>query len=178
MVMEERISSVIVTRNTDDKRISTYALCIALLAIISFVNFFLITFVSLPKPIYDVLTTFDYAIALIFLANFVYHFIRTPKKWAYMRTWGWLELLSGVPNPYFSIARIVGVARVVLVLRKMRYKELERSITKHPARSTLVATGFLTFLVIVTGSALVLKFEANALNANIHTGGMLSGGQW
>jgi hypothetical protein len=66
--MEERISPFITTGNTDDKRISTYALCIALLALISFVNFFILTFVSVPKPIYEVLTTFDFSIALILSA--------------------------------------------------------------------------------------------------------------
>src|SRR5207244_11789480 len=57
--------------------------------------------------------------------------------------WGWLDLLSGVPIPFFSIARIVRVARVAVVVRRMRYKDVERSITKHPARSTLIGSGFL-----------------------------------
>ena len=169
--MGKRISTVIATRNPDDKRISTYALCIALLAIISFINFFLLTFVPLRASIYDVLRNFDFVVALIFLADFIYRLIRAPKKWEYMRTWGWLDLLSGIPLPIFSIARIVRVARVIYILRKMRYKDVERSITKHAAKSTLIATGFLVFLVIVTGSALELNFEANSLHANINTGG-------
>jgi voltage-gated potassium channel len=169
--MEDRIGTVITTRSTGDKGISTYALCIGLLAVISFINFFLLTFVSLPASIQEILKTFDYGVALIFLADFVYRFLRAPKKWAYMRTWGWLDLLSGVPLPFFSIARIVRVARVIRAVRKMRYKDVERSITKHPARSTLIATGFLAFLVIVSGSALVLTFEANTPHANIVTGG-------
>jgi voltage-gated potassium channel len=171
MDMEDRVSTVITARNTGDKRIGTYALCIALLAVISFVNFFLLTFVPLSPSIKQILTVFDYVVALIFLADFVFRFLRAPKKWAYMRTWGWLDLLSGVPIPFFSIARIVRVARVAVAVRKMRYKDMERSITKHPARSTLIATGFLTLLVVVAGSALELQFEVNAPHANIHSGG-------
>ncbi len=171
MDMEDRVSTVITARNTDDKRIGIYALGIALLAVISFVNFFLLTFVPLPPSIKQILTVFDYGVALIFLADFVVRFLRAPKKWAYMRTWGWLDLLSGVPIPFFSIARIVRVARVAVVVRRMRYKDVEHSITKHPARSTLIATGFLTLLVVVAGSALELQFEANAPHANIHSGG-------
>ena len=53
----------------------------------------------------------------------------------------------------------------------MRYKDVERSITKHPARSTLIGTSFLALLVVVAGSALELQFEANAPHANIHSGG-------
>ena len=40
MDMEDRVSTVITARNTGDKGISIYALGIALLAVISFVNFF------------------------------------------------------------------------------------------------------------------------------------------
>ena len=104
-------------------------------------------------------------------AFFVVRFLRAPKKWEYMRTWGWLDLLSAVPIPFFSIVRIVRVARVAVAVRKMRYKDVERSITRHPARSTLIATGFLALLVVVAGSALELQFEANAPQANIHSGG-------
>lgn len=169
--MEDRVSVVTATRNADDKHIGIYALGLALLAVVSFVNFFFLTFVPLPVSIRQILTTFDYVVALIFLADFVFKFLRAPKKWAYMRTWGWLDLLSGVPLPFFSIARIVRVARVAVAVRKMRYKDVERSITKHPARSTLIGTSFLALLVVVAGSALELQFEANAPHANIHSGG-------
>lgn len=169
--MEDRVSVVTATRNADDKHIGIYALGLALLAVVSFVNFFFLTFVPLPVSIRQILTTFDYVVALLFLADFVFKFLRAPKKWAYMRTWGWLDLLSGVPLPFFSIARIVRVARVAVAVRKMRYKDVERSITKHPARSTLIGTSFLALLVVVAGSALELQFEANAPHANIHSGG-------
>ena len=169
--MEDRMSTVLTTRNLDYKRISTYALCMALLALISFINFFLLTFVPLPAQIHNVLTRFDILVALIFLADFFFRLIRVSKKWQYLRTWGWLDLLSGIPYPVFNIARVARFVRVVFVMRKMRLQEVESSITKHPARSTLIGTGFLTFLVVVIGSALVLKFEEFAPHANIVTGG-------
>src|SRR5438552_15925778 len=97
MDMEDRVSTVITARNTGDKGISLYALCIALLAVISFVNFFLLTFVPLPPSIKQILTTFDYVVALIFLADCVVRFLRAPTKWAYLVTGGWLALLTGVP---------------------------------------------------------------------------------
>ncbi len=157
--MEERINQVITKRNPDDKHISIYALCIALLAITSFINFLLITFVPLPASIKQILTEFDYGVALIFLVDFLFRLLRAPKKLEYMRTWGWLDMLSAVPIPFFSIFRIVRVIRVAITLRKMRLKDVERSITKHPARSTIIATGFLAFLVMVSGSAIMLAVE-------------------
>jgi len=169
--MEDRISTVLTTRNPDDKRISTYALCMALLALISFFNFFLLIFVPLPAQIRDVLNLFDILIALIFLADFFFRLVRVSNKWQYLRTWGWLDLLSGIPYPIFNIARVARFVRVVFVMRTMRLQQVESSITKHPARSTLIGTGFLTFLVVVIGSALVLKFEEFAPHANIVTGG-------
>jgi voltage-gated potassium channel len=169
--MEERINQVITKRNPDDKYISIYALCIALLAITSFINFLLITFVPLPADIKQILTEFDYGVALIFLVDFLFRLLRAPKKLEYMRTWGWLDMLSAVPIPFFSIFRIVRVIRVAIMLRKMRLKDVERSITKHPARSTIIATGFLAFLVMVSGSAIMLAVEKGDPSANIRTGG-------
>ena len=169
--MEERINQVITKRNRDDKHISIYALCIALLAITSFINFLLITFVPLPAAIKQILTVFDYGVALIFLVDFLFRLLRAPKKLEYMRTWGWLDMLSAVPIPFFSIFRIVRVIRVAITLRKMRLKDVERSITKHPARSTIIATGFLAFLVMVSGSAIMLAVEKGDPSANIRTGG-------
>ena len=169
--MEERINQVITKRNPDDKHISIYALCIALLAITSFINFLLITFVPLPASIKQILTEFDYGVALIFLVDFLFRLLRAPKKLEYMRTWGWLDMLSAVPIPFFSIFRIVRVIRVAIMLRKMRLKDVERSITKHPARSTIIATGFLAFLVMVSGSAIMLAVEKGDPSANIRTGG-------
>ena len=169
--MEERINQVITKRNTDDKHISIYALCIALLAITSFINFLLITFVPLEASIKQILTEFDYGVALIFLVDFLFRLLRAPKKLEYMRTWGWLDMLSAVPIPFFSIFRIVRVIRVAITLRKMRLKDVERSITKHPARSTIIATGFLAFLVMVSGSAIMLAVEKGDPSANIRTGG-------
>ena len=169
--MEERINQVITKRNPDDKHISIYALCIALLAITSFINFLLITFVPLPADIKQILTEFDYGVALIFLVDFLFRLLRAPKKLEYMRTWGWLDMLSAVPIPFFSIFRIVRVIRVAIMLRKMRLKDVERSITKHPARSTIIATGFLAFLVMVSGSAIMLAVEKGDPSANIRTGG-------
>ncbi len=118
-----------------------------------------------------VLNLFDVLVALIFLADFLFRLVRVSKKWQYLRTWGWLDVLSGIPYPIFNIARVARFVRVVFVVRTMRRQDVESSITKHPARSTLIATGFLTFLVVVIGSALVLNFEEVAPHAMIITGG-------
>jgi voltage-gated potassium channel len=169
--MEDRMSTLLTTGNPEGMRISTYALCMALLALISFINFFLLTFVPLPAQIHVVLNLFDVLVALIFLADFFFRLIRVSQKWQYLRTWGWLDLLSGIPYPVFNIARVARFVRVVFVVRKLRLQDVESSITKHPARSTLIGTGFLTFLVVVIGSALELKFEEFAPHATIITGG-------
>src|SRR5438874_8588681 len=129
--MEDTFSTMITKRSTNDKRISTYALCMAMLALISFINFFLLIFVPLPAQIHNVLTLFDILVALIFLADFFFRLIRVSKKWQYLRTWGWLDLLSGIPYPVFNIARVARFVRVVFVMRKMRLQDVQSSITKH-----------------------------------------------
>ena len=74
------MTTLLTTKNPDDKRISTYALCMALLALISFINFFLLIFVPLPAQIHDVLNLFDILIALIFLADFFFRLVRVSNK--------------------------------------------------------------------------------------------------
>jgi hypothetical protein len=64
------------------------------------------------------------------------------------------------------VSRFVSKSGQLLTPRQ----DVESSITKHPARSTLIATGFLTFLVVVIGSALVLNFEEVAPHPAIITG--------
>jgi len=169
--MQDRMNAILTTGNPDDMRINTYTICMALLALISFINFFLLTFVPFPAQIHGVLNLFDVLIALIFLADFFFRLIRVSKKWQYLRTWGWLDLLSGIPFPIFNIARVARFVRVVFIVRKMRLQDVESSITKHPARSMFIGTAFLTFLVVVIGSALELRFEEFAPHATIVTGG-------
>ena len=171
MNMEDRMSNLLTTGHSEGMRINTYTLCMALLALISFINFFLLTFVPLPAQINVVLHFFDVLVALIFLADFFFRLVRASKKWQYLRTWGWLDLLSGIPFPIFNIARVARFVRVVFVARTMRLQDVESSITKHPARSMLIGTGFLTFVVVVIGSALELRFEEFAPHATIITGG-------
>jgi voltage-gated potassium channel len=158
-------------RQSYDRRISTYNLCMALLAIISFISFCLIALAPLPDPILTVLRIFDYAVGLIFLADFIFRFIRAPVKWTYLRSWGWLDLLSGIPLPVFSIARMGRLVHVALILRKMRLQDVKRSISSHPARNTLIATAFLSLIVVVIGSTAELALERGHPGANITEGG-------
>jgi voltage-gated potassium channel len=171
MKMEDQMNILLSTGNPEGMRINTYAICMALLALISFVNFFLLVFVPLPAQIHMVLNLFDVLVALIFLADFFVRLVRVSKKWQYLRTWGWLDVLSGIPFPIFNLARVARFVRVVFVLRRMRRQDVQSSITRHPARSTLIGTGFLTFLVVLIGSAVVLHFEEFAPHATIVTGG-------
>src|SRR5215831_3602143 len=159
MKMEDQMNMLLTTGNPEGMRINTYTICMAVLALISFINFFLLVFVPLPAQIHAVLNLFDVLVALIFLADFFFRLVRVSKKWQYLRTWGWLDLLSGIPYPIFNIARVARSVRVFFVMRTMRRQEVESSITKNPARSVLIGTGFLTFLVVVIGSAVELKFE-------------------
>src|SRR3712207_4523622 len=39
----------------------------------------------------------DYVICLIFFGDFVYSLYRAPRKWHYLTTWGWIDLLSSIP---------------------------------------------------------------------------------
>jgi len=39
----------------------------------------------------------DFAICILFFIDFVYSFATAPDRLKYMRTWGWIDLVSSIP---------------------------------------------------------------------------------
>ena len=55
----------------------------------------------------------DAAVCAVFFIDFLANLWRAPDKWRYMRTWGWIDLLSSVPAINFlRIGRIARLLRI------------------------------------------------------------------
>jgi voltage-gated potassium channel len=106
----------------------------------------------------------DAVVCLFFLGDFVYTLANAADKWRYLRTWGWIDLLSSIPAiDVFRWGRTARVLRVLRVLRSVKSaRVLAQYFAGHRAESTALATALFTFLLVVVGSIAVLEFEVPA----------------
>jgi voltage-gated potassium channel len=118
----------------------------------------------------EVLDYADYAVCALFLADFVYCLWRTPNRWRYFITWGWLDLLSSIPTLQMTRwGRAARVARICRVLRGLRAtKLLITLILRRKAESSFLAVSLVALLLIVFSSIAVLHFERDPAS-NIKT---------
>ena len=126
--------------------------------------------VPLTPKTREILDYADYAVCVVFFADFVISMLRAPNRLAYFFTWGWLDLLSSIPM--ISIARWGRVARVVRIFRILRglraTKLLAMLVIRGRAQSAFLAASLVALLLIVFCSIAVLNFET-AAESNIRT---------
>ena len=132
------------------------ALCVVALGAILAQNAF-----RLDPEIERVLHYADFAICVAFLFDFFVTLWRTPDRWRYFRTWGWIDLISSIPT--FDVARwgrLARVARLLRILRALRATRVLRKVMSQQRRqSTSFAAAFIAFLLILGASTAILHFE-------------------
>ena len=128
------------------------------------------TAVTLDPQIRLVLEYADYAVCMIFFADFVVSMWRAPSRLRYFATWGWLDLLSSIPT--VSVARWGRIGRVLRVFRVLRglraTKLISTVILRKRAQNTFLAAALLALLLVVFCSVAILEFET-APESNIKT---------
>ncbi len=112
----------------------------------------------------------DLLVCLIFFIDFLINLARSPDRLRYLRTWGWIDLLSAIPT--IDIARFGRLARVLRIFRVLRglraARALSALILKHRAENTFLAVSLAALLVLVFCSIAVLYFETDPAS-NIKT---------
>lgn len=121
----------------------------------------------------EVATLLDYsdvAICALFFADFLVSLYTAPDRWAYLRRWGWLDLLSSLPM--LDAARWGRAARIVRILRVLRglraTKVLTGAILRRRAENGVVAALLAAIILTTLCSAAVLQVET-APESNIKT---------
>ena len=113
------------------------------------------------REIAAVLEYADHFICVIFLGDFVLSLVRAPRRWEYVRTWGWLDLLSSVPS--FDVARWGRIARIARITRVLRALRASRMLTqvlfRQRGQSAALAAALIALFLIVGSSAAILHFE-------------------
>jgi len=112
----------------------------------------------------------DFAVCALFLGDFVYSLARAPNPWTYLRTWGWIDLLSSIPMiDALRFGRVARILRILRVLRGFRASRLLIDFAlERRAESAVVAATLVTILVVMVSAVSVLHFE-DAPDSNIKT---------
>lgn len=110
----------------------------------------------------------DNALCALFFVDFLISLFRAPDRWRYLRTWGWIDLLSSVPAvDVLRIGRGARIVRILRVLRGVRATKLIASlILSRRADATFLAAALVSLLLMVFAAVAVLHFE-NVEGANI-----------
>jgi len=127
----------------------------------------------------QLLTVYDNAICLVFIADFVWRVRRARPKRAYLiGERGWLDLLGSIPSvglipasALFRLFRLSRLARISRLFRTKSKKEIVADIVDNRGRYAAFVTITLAVLVLVLSSVFVLQFESRSSDANITTGG-------
>lgn len=112
----------------------------------------------------------DYAVCAFFLVDFTLSLRRSNDRWRYMRTWGWLDLISSIPTLDFARwGRLARIARITRVLRGLRATKLLTAVVlRQRSQNTVLAAALAALLLVFASSTAVLRFESGP-DANIRT---------
>jgi voltage-gated potassium channel len=104
----------------------------------------------------------DLAVCVVFFFDFLLTLKRSPDRWRYLRTWGWIDLLSSIPM--IASLRIGRIARVLRILRVLRALKATRLIMSYwlerRSESIFYAIVAVAFSMVVLSSIAVVSFES------------------
>jgi voltage-gated potassium channel len=128
------------------------------------------TFVNLTEDTKELVNYIDTFVCCIFLVDFSTTLYQSKKKARYFFTWGWIDLLSSIPNlQAFRWGRATRIVKIFRIFRAVRStRALVAVLFKHRAKGTLAIVGTICLLLIFCSSIIILNCETTP-NSNIKT---------
>jgi voltage-gated potassium channel len=159
-------------------RSNAYNIFILVLTIFSLI---IMVLVLLPfdAQTLQLLTVYDNAICVIFLADFALNLARTrPRRDYFIGRRGWLDLLGSLPSlgifrftALLRLARLSRLARISRLLRGNNKKQLVEDVVRNRGQYAAFITILSAGMVLVVASLLMIQFESRSTDANIKSGG-------
>jgi voltage-gated potassium channel len=116
-----------------------------------------------------ILYLFDNIACAVFLIDFLVRFKASKDKWHFMR-WGWIDLLSSLPN--FVFMRLGLVVRIVRLVRILRAFKSSKALIDYFLRNKLesaFSSAFIFSILMVLFSSLAILSVEHQPNSNIKT---------
>lgn len=134
-----------------------------LLSIFSIVLLSLTFFIPVESQVFRLLTFFDFLLCIIFFIDFLKQLFSVDNKWRYMRTMGWLDLLSSIPVvSELRYIRIFRIFRVIRIIKSITF--LIDFIKNNKANSLYGFIVFTVFTLLVLCTTAVLYIEQDVGN--------------
>jgi len=157
---------------------NAYNIFIFVLTVISLV-IMVVMLLPLDDSTIGLLQFYDNLICVIFLIDFFLNLRAAPRKSDYfIKERGWLDLLGSIPSlgvvfknsGLLCLARLSRLARIGRLLRGEAKADLARDVIQNRGQYAAFITILLTIIVLSSASVLVLQFEGQSPDANIHSG--------
>lgn len=130
---------------------------------------FVDTVFSLPSETSTLLNQIDNLVCFIFIGDFIFNVITAKRKWGYLK-WGWIDLLSSIPNiEILRWGRFVRTIRILRILRGIRsFKLIVKFLFENRAQGAFTSVAMISFVLVVFSSIAILNCET-APDSNIKT---------
>ena len=156
---------------------NAYNIFILVLTLFSFVLMGLLL-LPLDDDTRILVTVYDNAICVIFLADFFWSLSGSrPRRAYFIHARGWLDLLGSIPSLGFfqftallRLARISRLARIGRLLGGQNRKAIVADVLANRGSYATFITILAAGIVLSVASILIVQFESKAPDANIKTG--------
>lgn len=151
-------------------RVTAYDLFILALSILALLALAIQSTFALTAEVRQVLNHADLLVCVVFFGDFAHSMWVAPDRWRYLRTWGWVDLISCVPAvDALRVGRVARAVRILRVIRAMRSARfIVRYVVDRRAESGALAAALLTIVFVTMSSIAILQFEVPA-GGNITT---------
>lgn len=157
------------TTNSSENNLNPLNLIVLVLSVYVLLALIVDTVFTVPPEISSILNLVDNGICIFFLFEFAIRFYRSESKLKFMK-WGWIDLLSSIPNVDFLRAgRTLRLIRLLRILRAFRStKHLVNHVFQNKAQGAFTTVSILAIILIIFSSISILQFETDP-NSNIKT---------
>ncbi len=99
-------------------RVNPYQLFMLSLCVFALAALGVERFADISPDVVRVLQLADFAVCILFFGDFIHSLATARVRMRYLKTWGWIDLLSSVPA--VDLLRIGRAARILRILRVLR----------------------------------------------------------
>jgi voltage-gated potassium channel len=154
---------------TKKEKLSYFDIVIIALSIYILFALLIETIFVLTPELSRLLVIIDNFICLIFIVDFITRLFKADSKLKFMK-WGWIDLLSSIPNiSFLRYGRVVRLIRLFRLLRAFRStKSLIHYVFRNKQKGAFSTVALIALLMVIFCSIAILQVE-NSPNSNIHT---------